>query len=224
MCRNASFSALDGPEQNYAYRELQHLSDKVATAIDHLSPVGSSIAIHADGSAEWIISIIGMIKSGSSYCPLDPQYPLSRRTAVCDAAGASAILFPSENSQKDNNPMLDRPVLVVTKVLATAPSVTASPETPQRHRATPASDAVVVFTAGTTGAPKGVPISHHGLLALQSNEEARIFSRPGRRIAQMMPPTFDYCANEVFSALLHGGTLVLRHIPRTPTRTCAPPT
>lgn len=56
----------------------------------------------------------------------------------------------------------------------------------------------------------GVMVLHRGLVALQSTERTRIFSKPGRRIAQFLSPAFGGCVFEIFAALCYGATLVLR--------------
>ncbi|CAG8891215.1 unnamed protein product [Penicillium egyptiacum] len=205
--RHAHLAALEGSECTLSYAELDQLSNTVCSRLRRDIPNAKTVAIHADGSINWIVGILGILKSGSAYCPLDPAYSMDRRVEVYTRSGADALLIPNACPTA----MLQLPnihVLVVTDLLGHTACDAISHRLPLPAKAN--DDALIVFTSGTTGRPKGVPISHRGLLALQSNPEATMFGCPGRRIAQFMSPAFDYCANEIFSALLHGATLVLR--------------
>ena len=204
---HSKLTALEALESCWTYEELDNFASSIACAIQRRNLQPGPVAIYADGSAYWIAGVLGILKAGRAYCPVDPVYPTERQASVYKRSCSSALLVPTSAQAKELTRSLpESKMLTIEDLINRIDDATKYSPTP----VDPTCDALIVYTSGTTGEPKGVPISHQGLLALQSNPEATMFSRPGLRIAQYMSPAFDYCANEIFSALLHGATLVLR--------------
>jgi non-ribosomal peptide synthetase component F len=207
---NADLVAVESTTASLTYAELNLRAGQVAYDIRQRMPHARVVSIHADGSLNWVVGILAILKAGCAYCPLDPAYTLERRAVIHKQSGAAGLLLPYRN-QSHEVPLPDlNTVIVIDEANAQTMQGAEHGVLLDGVDDSPQSDALIVFTSGTTGEPKGVPISNQGLLALQSNREATMFSQPGRRIAQFMSPAFDYCANEILSALLHGGTLVLK--------------
>jgi non-ribosomal peptide synthetase component F len=223
-----------------SYGDLDRLTTLVAHDIneslglcDGVENNTRAIAVYGDGTAGWVLGVLGVVRSGRTFVSLDPKWPADRAAAVCEESRATALMIVPSAAQVCEAPAIPgMRVLAVDTILSS--SSWANPNTATnlpvlKNTSSPDSDLFVVFTSGTTGAPKGVPVSNRGFLALQSNIEATMFAAPGRRIAQFMSPAFDVCNAEVFSALLHGATLVLRdpldplaHLARVNTATITP--
>ncbi|KAF9891445.1 hypothetical protein FE257_003911 [Aspergillus nanangensis] len=132
---------------------------------------------------------------------LDHRLPLDMKRAF----GAVLVLSPNYTHNQHNFPGSPR-VIVTEEILQRNVQRATGPWRPQK----PNDVAYVCFTSGSTGVPKAVICLHRGMVALQSTEETRLYSGPGRRIAQFLAPGFGGCIHEVFSTLCYGGTLVLR--------------
>lgn len=222
-----------------SYGELETLTRAVAQGINQsLLLCGdvernntNAIAVYGDGTAGWVLGLLGIVRTGRTFVPLDPKWPADRRAAVCKQSGATALMLVSSAARASEAPVIPgMRVLAVESILSSscAPS-NAAKMLVLEDKCSPDSDLFMVFTSGTTGTPKGVPVSNRSFLALLSNPEATMFAAPGRRIAQFMSPAFDVCNAEIFAALLHGATLVLRdpldplaHLARVNTATITP--
>ncbi|KAL7952874.1 non-ribosomal peptide synthetase [Trichoderma compactum] len=156
----------------------------------------------------WLLGLLGILKTSRTFVPLDPKWSMERKMMVLEASKAAAIVVPNSTQQNEVPMVAAKRALAIDQML----SAVSSDERATRLPDTGHADSVLVyiFTSGTTGAPKGIPTTHRSFLAFQSNPEATMFAAPGRRIAQFMSPAFDACNEEIFSALLHGATIVLR--------------
>ncbi|KAK7229880.1 hypothetical protein V2G26_002050 [Clonostachys chloroleuca] len=190
------------------YRELDKFTNWIAHFIISTIPDTKVVALYADGTIGWILGLLGAVKAGCTYVNLDPRSTPTQRESVCKQCNAEALLLPN-GSQAPHVPSIDSmKVFALDGILndiAGNKNVGRQP-----NRASLDSPLVIVFTSGTTGTPKGFPISNRSLMAMKTNYGTTMFASPGRRIAQFMSPVFDVCNMEVFSALLHGATLVLR--------------
>ncbi|TWU74046.1 nrps [Metarhizium rileyi] len=189
------------------YGELDRLSNTIAHRLSG-SSAGNAIAVHGDGTVEWILGLLGVVKSGRTFVPIDPKWPIDHRAKIIEAVGSTSMLLSHETQRNEAPALPGLEVLFVDSMLSTLSGTDEESRLPDA--ASLESDVAVIFTSGTTGAPKGIPISNRGLLACQGNLEGSFFASPGRRIAQFMSPAFDVCILEVFGTLLHGATLVLR--------------
>jgi non-ribosomal peptide synthetase component F len=115
--------AVDGPGGALSYRALDQKSNAVASHIAKHFPGAQVIAIHADGTLNWVVGILGILKAGCAYCPLDPAYPIARRVAVYEQSGASALLIPNAcTSSAAILPITDLRVFTIQETETSDPS------------------------------------------------------------------------------------------------------
>jgi amino acid adenylation domain-containing protein len=190
----------DGLELSYG--ELNRRADRVATELaSRLIETENVVGICMRRSFEMIIGLLGILKAGAAYLPLDPSYQPEHLQHLVDAAGARMVLTTDD---------FDRARMKNVEFL----SVNAfSPEQAGEMRSAPSRArqdtlAYVTFTSGSTGQPKAVAITHKGILRLLFNQEyAR--TGPGEVFLQLAPFSFDASTFELWGALLHGGRCVL---------------
>lgn len=190
--------------EQMSYRRLDDAASRVATRLGcHVKP-GDVVCVYSDRSILWLCAILGILKAGGVYCSLDPTAPQEVRDRIFDLSGARALLTAKTCQLR----IVPESCPVSFTVQSTVDRGDLEPAE-HRRAAKPHSPAYVCFTSGSTGAPKGVLCSHAGLVAFQSALDVRLFSAPGRRVAHVMSVAFDGSIHEIFSALTHGGTLVL---------------
>jgi len=204
--------AVEKGNTRVSYSELEALATVVSGHLSEYIAPGDVVCVHADRSVNWIVAIYGILKAGGVYCPLDEALPDDFREQNFSRSGARLFLTGDTLSRPNKVPtgalclsvaeLLNRQSACYTSSLQAI-------EFPQSKAYSWKHAAYLCFTSGSTGLPKGVLCTHHGLVAFQKDHSVRLQSTPGWRISQVMSPAFDGSIHEIFSALSYGATLVL---------------
>ena len=163
------------------------------------------VGVCLERSVELIVSLLGILKAGGAYLPLDPEYPELRRAYMMRDAGAR-VLLTSERFEAGLGRELGSAVEVVTLERAAAELAAESSANPERQGGAE-NLAYVMYTSGSTGAPKGIGVTHRNVLRLVSNANYVELNEEAV-VAQAATVSFDASTFEIWGALLHGARLV----------------
>ncbi|OSC19691.1 non-ribosomal peptide synthetase, partial [Mycobacterium vulneris] len=182
------------------YRELDEAANRLAHLLaDHGAGPGEYVALLVERSAQAVVAMLAVLKTGAAYLPIEPALPAARiGFMIADAAPTAAITTDGLRARLDG--------YGVTVIDIADPRVDAQPSTALPGPA-PDDIAYLIYTSGTTGTPKGVAITHHNLTQLLASLYVGL---PAAGVwAQWHSLAFDASAEEVWGALLTGGRLVV---------------
>ena len=195
-------------ETSLSYAELNAAANQVAHVLRGRGVgAGTVVAVCAERSPELMAGLLGVLKAGGAYLPLDPDYPPDRLAfMLADAfAGNSA---PVLLTQRALEPAL--PATTATTLRLDEPTVWAdAPATDPPPFACPDDIAYVIYTSGSTGPPKGVPNTHRGIGNRLHWMQRRFALTRDDVVLQKTPISFDVSVWELFWALRCGARLVL---------------
>ncbi|HYC62720.1 MAG TPA: amino acid adenylation domain-containing protein [Thermoanaerobaculia bacterium] len=170
-------------DESLMYGELNERANRVAHALisDGVRP-DDLVGLTMDRSLDLIAALVGILKAGAAYVPLDAELPpLRREQFIRDAALTHVIANDHFKHPDDTNP---------------------------RVALTPANLAYVNFTSGSTGTPKGVLVTHAAVMRLVHEPNFATLDK-NTRMLHMAPLSFDAATLEIWGPLLNGGTVVL---------------
>ena len=205
--------AIVSGESAVSYRELDHRANRIAAALKaHGAGPERVVALMTERSVEAIAAMLGTLKAGAAYLPLDPAFPPERIAAIVrDARPAVALSQPEHVGLLPSLPVLalhpDCEPLPDQALTDEPPADQAGPP-PAPGCALADSAAYVIYTSGSTGEPKGVVVTHRGLLNSTLARD-RHYAQPPGRFLLLSPLVFDSSAAGLFWTLCTGGTLVL---------------
>ncbi|NKZ11523.1 non-ribosomal peptide synthetase [Mycolicibacterium septicum DSM 44393] len=188
--------------RSMSYRELDEASNRLARLlISEGAGPGRSVGLLTGRSADAVVAILGVLKSGAAYLPIDPMVPDARVEFMIADAGPAAVLTTGALASRLDG--LGIPVVEVDDARVDAQSSAAL--------ALPAPDDIahIIYTSGTTGVPKGVAVTHQNVTRLFDGMDVGIEMGPQQVWAQCSSLAFDYSVWEIWGALLHGGRLVV---------------
>lgn len=182
-------------EQTLTYTQLDKWSDAVALYLQGKGiGRGHSVGLWWPRSMELHVAILGIVKSGAAYVPLDREMPAERVHVVMEEVGAAACF--SDALEEVNCPVFRIP---------------AYPENhanePFRILAQPDDRAYVLYTSGSTGKPKGIPISHRQICHLIRSEQSVINITADDKVYQGFSVSFDMWCEETWISFSVGATL-----------------
>ncbi|HEY4821725.1 MAG TPA: non-ribosomal peptide synthetase, partial [Xanthobacteraceae bacterium] len=179
-----------------SYGALDEWSAGIAAEL-HAAGVrpGTAVGLSGERSAELVAGMLGILKAGGIYVPLDPGYPRERLAFMAQDAGLDAVVVAPGGA-----PMAGLPT-VRTEVSHVAHHRPSSPHSG-------AAVAYIMYTSGSTGGPKGIAVPHRAIARLVLRTDY-IHIAPGDRLAQLASPSFDAATFELWGALLNGASLVI---------------
>jgi amino acid adenylation domain-containing protein len=162
----------------------------------------SLVGICLRRSPELVVAILGVLKAGGAYLPLDPDYPPQRLRLMLDDSGCAAVI--SEEALRPGIGDTDATMLCLDSEdlgshPASRPDVAVGPE----------NLAYVIYTSGSTGDPKGIALRHRGAVNNFTDFNTRFAIGPGDSVLSVSSPSFDMSVYDILGMLGAGGTVVL---------------
>ena len=203
--RSPDAAALVEGKLSLTYAELNARAEAVARRLRALGiGPGAVVGLAARRRADTIAALLGVLKAGAAYCPLDPAYPLERLRFMLEDSAAAALVAGREDARELSDPA--RPTILLGGLAEPAPIP--APAAPRA--AGPADPAYIIYTSGSTGKPKGVIIEHSAAVNFVPAMTALQGTRPGERTLLFSSLSFDASVGEIFTCLGAGATLFLR--------------
>lgn len=185
-----------------SYRELDRRSDALAQAIyDAGIERGSTVGMIIPRSIDAVVAMLGILKAGCAYVPIDESYPETVIADYLNRSEAAAIVAHPDTR-------LPAAVAALPRLSLAGRDADSAPRSVSSPPVDPEAPAYVIFTSGTTGPPKGVVVAHRGIrrLVLDTNY---ISIGEQDKLVLLSPLTFDASTFEIWGALLNGATLVV---------------
>jgi amino acid adenylation domain-containing protein len=188
----------------WSYAELNARANLLAARLiaQGLRPE-QRVGVVMEPSTQAMAVLLGILKAGGAYVPLDPGWPLARKRAVLERAEVGLLWVDAA---------------LLSEHLGLAPTVEVAPQPAQVEADLSAGPravadtqlAYIIFTSGSTGEPKGVMVEHRSVVNHNLAITSRFGLRPGDRMLNFAPLSFDAAAEDLYPPLAVGATVVMR--------------
>jgi amino acid adenylation domain-containing protein/FkbH-like protein len=186
------------------YRQLNNLSNQFGHYLKTKGVTGNSLVpICVKRSTEMIAGILGILKAGAAYVPIDPEYPEERIRFMLDDINASMIVTGKDCLKKLSG------ITTADCVLADASVISDQSTENVNAQIKPNDLAYIIYTSGSTGKPKGVMTEHRSVVNLINSQSLYFNTGSDERILQFSNYCFDASVEQIFLALLNGASLIM---------------
>ncbi|PNP59079.1 hypothetical protein THARTR1_01327 [Trichoderma harzianum] len=187
-----------------SYADLDLLSSQLAIFLSEKGVKSESFVPMCFEKSPWaIVAMLGILKAGGAFVPLDPSHPVARRQALIDEVGAQIMMVSSSAAAECAH--------MTKTIIELSPSMISHlsgiKETKISSTTTLSNAAYMLFTSGSTGKPKGVIVEHRGICTSLLGEHTAFNTNEDSRWFQFANYVFDACITEIFAVLTAGGTV-----------------
>ena len=189
---------------SFSYAEVESRSNQIARYLQSQDVgAGDLVGICVNRSAEMLVYLYGILKSGAGYVPLDPGYPSDRLQYMCDHSGLKLIVTEGELASRVAE--FNKPQIAIDEVTEIDRLSKDAPES----SASPSDVCYVIYTSGSTGKPKGVQVPHGAVVNfLHSMKECPGF-RDNDSVLAVTTLSFDIAVLELYLPTIFGGKVVI---------------
>jgi len=223
--KTPSATALIDQDRRLTYQELDARASELAEELRRLGARPESIvAVKLPRTAELIVALLGVLKAGAAYLPLDPGYPEERIAFMLEDAGAGILLEPSPSPRVETRGYEHgRPSGTESTCIShLRPIGTAAFLAPGFNPGYAGGLAYLIYTSGSTGRPKGVAIEHAAAIRLVAWAGRAFSPEELRGVLAATSVNFDLSIFEIFVPLSFGGAVILAEnalaLPELPAR------
>jgi natural product biosynthesis luciferase-like monooxygenase protein len=191
--------ALTGGGRSLTYAELDRRANRVAHKLIALGAGPDRlVAVHLERSLDLVVALLGVLKAGAAYVPVDPEYPEARKALMIEDSGARLVIC----DRTARFPGVD-----ATLVYLTEDDLPADDSRPALQAAAE-NLSYVIYTSGSTGRPKGVMLEHHNVVNFFHGMDDRVGRDPGVWLA-VTSISFDISVLELLWTLTRGFEVVV---------------
>ncbi|PYS79630.1 MAG: non-ribosomal peptide synthetase, partial [Acidobacteria bacterium] len=193
--------AVKSRAHGWSYKELNERANRIARSVLAASGAAEErVALLFAHDAPMIAGMLGVLKAGKTYVPLDPSYPVERLSQLLGDAQATTLLTNEANLELARK-------LTGVRVLNVDTLDSSIPSRDLNLRIDPSSLAYILYTSGSTGRPKGVMQNHRNVLHFIRAYTNNLHVDAGDRLTLLSSYCFDAAVMDIYGALLNGATL-----------------
>ncbi|WP_215452284.1 non-ribosomal peptide synthase/polyketide synthase [Streptomyces sp. ATCC 21386] len=214
VARTPDATAVVFEDERLSYAELDARAEALAVRLrGRGAGPGAFVAVAVPRSAELVVALLGVLKSGAAYLPVDLDYPADRVAHMLADSGATTVVtlaataarLPGASRSAGGNV----PSVLLLDTADSAPTGDSPAPTAALASARPDDPAYLIYTSGSTGLPKGVVVTHRAVVNRLAWAQGAYGLGPDDRVLQKTPSSFDVSVWEFFWPLLEGATVVL---------------
>lgn len=196
-----NLALMDGLGNELTYKAMISRVEAIAKRLLMASVgPGSRVLVFQQASADWICSLLAIMRIGGVYVPLDLRNPMARLAAQAAHCRPSAVL--ADDTTVSDAPQLNIATVIDVSRIGSALSASAG----IANVAHPDSPAAILYTSGSTGTPKGIIIRHLGIRN-EMEGYTKTYNLGAERVLQQSAFTFDFSVDQIFTGLVNGGML-----------------